>query len=139
MWLDALYMLPLVCVGIHKLIKDKNAVPYILALSYTIITSYYMGYMVCIASVIFFIFDYFTTHSIKDKIHPIEGNEKLKEKNKFIDRGLYFAISSIIAAGISCVVLVPMISSLSTTSTISDSAITGLSFTSILDVLSNHL
>ena len=139
MWLDALYMLPLVCVGIHKLIKDKNAVPYILALSYTIITSYYMGYMVCIASVIFFIFDYFTTHSIKDKIHPIENNGKLKEKNKFIDRGLYFAISSIIAAGISCVVLVPMISSLSTTSTISDSSITGLSFTSILDVLSNHL
>ena len=25
MWLDALYMLPLVCIGIHKLIKDKNA------------------------------------------------------------------------------------------------------------------
>lgn len=54
LWLDAVILLPLVCVGIDRLLAGKGAVGFCLALAAAIFTNFYMGYMMCIFSVLYF-------------------------------------------------------------------------------------
>lgn len=136
MWMDALYMLPLIAYGIYRLVKDKNFIPYVVALSYTIITNYYMGFMLCIASVIYFIYEYFTTYSLKEMNE--ENQTSVFKKYTFLNRGTLFVVSSILAAGISCIILIPMYSALSTTSAVSNPLPTSIDFYPIISVISNH-
>ena len=56
MWLDAMAIFPLVMLGIENIIQKKKPALYIFAMTYTMITNYYMAYMVCILSVIYFIY-----------------------------------------------------------------------------------
>ncbi|MCQ2480563.1 MAG: YfhO family protein [Clostridia bacterium] len=114
MWLDALYLLPLVVLGIEKLIKDKKPLLYIITLALTLLTNYYMGYMVCIFSVIWFIVYYFSNYRFVtdtgEHIGTLGEKRTLFEKLRgslFINRGFTFAFSSIIAAGLVAFALVP--------------------------------
>lgn len=139
MWTDALYMLPLIAYGIYRLVQDKKFVPYTLSLMYAIITNYYMGFMLCIASVIYFIYEYFTSFSLKE-INQ-EESKNIFKKYKFLNIGVLFACSSIVAVGVSCIVLIPMYSILSTTSATSAASNpfpTGIEFYSPISVISNH-
>lgn len=54
LWLDAVILLPLVCAGIDRLLAGKGAVGFCLALAAAIFTNFYMGYMLCIFSVLYF-------------------------------------------------------------------------------------
>lgn len=54
LWLDAVLLLPLVCAGIDRLLAGKGAVGFCLALAAAILTNFYMGYMLCIFSVLYF-------------------------------------------------------------------------------------
>ncbi len=54
MWLDGVLALPLVALGIRKLLEEKKSLLYVLALAYSLITNYYIGYMLCIFSVLYF-------------------------------------------------------------------------------------
>ena len=89
-WLDGVIMLPLILVGINKIIDKKSALFYVISLAISLMVSFYTGYMNCIFSVIYFIY-------------------KLVEKNKYKDKKiiLNFIVSSIAAVLIAGVVLVP--------------------------------
>ena len=50
----AVHVFPLVVLGLRKLLRGKSPALYILPLAYAIATSYYMGFMICVASVLFF-------------------------------------------------------------------------------------
>ena len=64
MWLDGVILLPIVFLGIDKLIEKKPLLFYI-SLTLTIITNYYIGYMICIGSLIYFIYkDYLKEEKI---------------------------------------------------------------------------
>lgn len=89
-WLDSIILLPLILVGINKIIKNKSPLFYIISLSLTIIISFYTGYMCCIFSVIYFIYKLVETNNYKNK--------------KIIFR---FIISSLLSASIACIVLLP--------------------------------
>ena len=54
MWMDAVICLPLVIKGIDNIRSKKGGILYIAALSYTIISNFYIGYMVCLFSVVYF-------------------------------------------------------------------------------------
>ncbi|KRO00421.1 YfhO family protein [Companilactobacillus kimchiensis] len=56
MWLDALIMLPLVAVGVMRVIKQHRYVLYYFTILFSIIFNYYLGYMLCIFSLCFFIY-----------------------------------------------------------------------------------
>lgn len=56
MWLDALIMLPLVAIGVLKVIKQQKYVFYYFTILFSIIFNYYLGYMLCIFSLCFFIY-----------------------------------------------------------------------------------
>ncbi|MFC6324063.1 YfhO family protein [Companilactobacillus baiquanensis] len=96
MWLDALIMLPLVACGLLKLIDHNKVVLYYISLFLAIVFNYYLGYMLCIFSVCFFIY------------LALEKN-LLKQKNRFvIIRN--FIISSVLAGMSAAFVLIPTFS-----------------------------
>lgn len=122
MWLDAFYMLPLLVFGIYQLIHKEKYVLYTVSLAYTIITNFYMGFMFCIASVIFFLYFYFSNYGFKTRIDVSEGKQKLK----FVRVFRIFAISSIVSALLSCVVLIPIYFCLQNSSAVGNAFPNGL-------------
>lgn len=60
-WLDALYMLPLIALGIEKLTESNKTALYMVSLSVAIFSNFYMGLFLSIFSVIYFLY-YFLTN-----------------------------------------------------------------------------
>lgn len=92
MWMDAVICLPLVIKGIDNIRSKKGGILYIAALSYTIISNFYIGYMVCLFSVV-----YFAGCAIGDSMSLRQLWEKVWR----------FLLYSLIAGAISAVYTVP--------------------------------
>ena len=92
MWMDAVICLPLVIKGIDNIRSKKGGILYIAALSYTIISNFYIGYMVCLFSVV-----YFAGCAIGDRMSLRQLWEKVWR----------FLLYSLIAGAISAVYTVP--------------------------------
>ncbi|MCY9806397.1 YfhO family protein [Lentilactobacillus senioris] len=56
MWLDALITLPIVIYGLEQLVQRQKSWLYTFALALTIIVNYYMGYIICVFAVIYFVY-----------------------------------------------------------------------------------
>ncbi|MBR3768539.1 MAG: YfhO family protein [Clostridia bacterium] len=69
MWFDAIAVFPFVILGIERIIQYNKPVVYIAAMTYTMITNYYMAYMVCILSVMYFLYFYFGRYELSAKIY----------------------------------------------------------------------
>lgn len=54
MWLDPIILLPLIALGLEKLLKEGKPALYCITLAMALICNYYTGYMVCIFMVIYF-------------------------------------------------------------------------------------
>lgn len=89
MWLDCVYILPLVILGMERLMKEKKIALYVLTLAYCLYCNYYMGFMLCLFLVLFFFT--FRPSSIKE----------------LIQNGLRFAVASLLGGGMSAVLLLP--------------------------------
>lgn len=72
-WIDALILLPLVCGGIERLVDGRKYFLYIFSLALSVITNFYMGYMVCIFSVLYFICYFFFISDKKYRFKTILG------------------------------------------------------------------
>ena len=94
LWLDGVIMLPLIFLGIDKLVERKPFLFYI-TLTLSIIFNYYIGYMSCIASLIYFIYQSY----LKEK----------KIKKEEIIYCIKYILISVLTAG---VILIPSIISL---------------------------
>ena len=94
MWLDGVIMLPIVFLGIQKL-QGKKPLLFYISLTLTIIFNYYIGYMTCIASLIYYIY----LNYIKE--------EKIKKEN--IIYCIKYILIAVLTAGI---ILIPSIYSL---------------------------
>lgn len=70
-------MLPLVMLGIYRTIKqERPSFLYIISQALSIFSCYYIGYMICIFSVCFFIYVYFTENKDIRHLFDIEGIKK---------------------------------------------------------------
>ena len=98
MWIDALIWLPLLSYGIEELIKHRKFKLYVVTLALTVMSNYYIGYMVCIYVVLYF-FYYFIAKSENKENNPIG------EKSHFAKTLLRIIIFSIIAIGISALLI----------------------------------
>ena len=96
MWMDCVAILPLVMMGLERLVDKKKPVLFIISLGLSILLNYYLSIMIVIAIVIYFICLLFT---VDIKI----------EKYAILKRIVLFALSSVIATGIAAVLLVPEI------------------------------
>lgn len=93
MWIDAMYLLPIVLLGCEKLISGKNPALYCITLAILMLTNYYIGFMVCIFLVLYFFYYYFSQNDLR-----FSG---------FLRAGLRFALYSLIAAAIAAILLIP--------------------------------
>jgi len=98
MWIDALAWLPLLTLGIEQLIKRGKYKLYVVSLAMTLMSNYYIGYMVCIYTAAYFMYYYFA-HNEEDRNNP------LKEKAHFLKSFTRIGIFSLIAIGISMVIV----------------------------------
>ncbi len=148
MWLDAMSIFPLVVLGIYLIINKYKPTMYIVTLALTLITNYYMGYMVCILSVIMFLYMYFSQYTFSQKEHP-DYIIKLKYRHsaktnffnsKFLRSGTLFAFASIGAACIAAFSLIPVYFALKHSSATSSTFPTDYStYFNMFDFLANHL
>lgn len=94
MWMDAFILLPLIILGIDKLVDEEKPKLYIIVLSLTIFINFYIGYMICIFCVIYYLYKTYITNNFKLK--------KIK----------MFLISSLLSGLICSIILIPQIISL---------------------------
>ena len=97
MWIDNLILLPLVMLGIENLIKYGKFKLYVISLAMAIFSNFYIGYMMCIFSVAYFFYAYFSRD-------PQERNP-LGRQHHFAKSAGRFALFSIIAAAICAALL----------------------------------
>lgn len=83
MWIDAMTVFPLVILGIENIIQKKKPSLFIFALTYTMITNYYMAYMVCILSVLYFLYYYFSRYELSARLSSAHAERK-KTREEFI-------------------------------------------------------
>lgn len=96
MWLDAVFAAPLLALGLYKLIYEKKHLLYYLTLFYGIITNWYMGYILCLFSVLYFIFE----------AVMYECQRKPDWKNR-LKTFLDFAVTSVLSVLTSAVLFIP--------------------------------
>lgn len=144
MWIDAMILLPLIALGIENIINGKKITLYVCSLALLFFSSYYMGFMCCIFAVIYFIFYYVLVSEAGEKVNPklrFEKKYTFKELNnsKFFNRGLRFAVGSILSACICAVTLIPVFIILRASSATSDSFPTTFeSYYNIFDFITSH-
>lgn len=75
MWLDGVMLLPILLLGIEKVIKENKDGLYICTLFYVIISNYYIGYMLTVFSIIYYVYytyiNYNKANYIKDNYKKI--------------------------------------------------------------------
>ncbi len=92
MWLDCIWLLPLVLLGLEYLVKENKGILYCVSLALCILSNYYISIMICIFCVLYFVL----------QIAACEESWKNLPK-----RCLTFAIYSLIAGGIGAFLLIP--------------------------------
>jgi len=140
MWVDAMALLPLVMLGIYNIVHKRKFMMYTVTLAITLITSYYMGFMVCIFSALFFLVTYFSGHSLSDSLRPtLEGQKKQLKDNRFLRTGAVFACASILGGALAAFALLPVFMALRNSSATSSSFDQTLTANfQIFDFLVNH-
>ncbi len=113
MWLDGMFILPLIALGIENILNKGNCKLYFFSLVYILFANYYMGFMTCIFSIIYFIAYYFLIcdkKSVVDETLIFSDKFSLKKLNNnlFFNRGLKFALSSLLAAAVCASFLIPI-------------------------------
>lgn len=116
MWLDALFMLPLIALGIENIVNGKKATLYFFALAYTIFVNFYMAYMICIFAVIYFFLLVFSNEiTNKKKKDDTDVTKAEKGEAPIGPVLLKFGVSSLFAGLVCAVVILPIVYSISNT------------------------
>lgn len=98
MWLDGVILLPLIMLGLRCVVKERRFLLYTTTLALAVILNYYIGFMLCLFSVIMFVCFLVTENIGRKQILPTFA---------------VFAGASAVAGGLSAAVLLPAVSSLS--------------------------
>ncbi len=143
MWIDAMYILPFVVLGIERIIDKGKSGLYLISLVYCIFSNYYIGFMVCIFSCLYFIYYYVCRFdTLKARSDEIEGEYFIdKVKNLFfVNSAFKFAITSLCAGIILLFMLIPTVFILGSSSATKGTFPTEFKFYfNIFDFLANHI
>ncbi len=94
MWLDGVIMLPLACLGAHRLLTSGKPFLLVFSVAVTVLANWYAGYMVCLALVVYFF--------CECVLLGLAGK-------KFVSAGFRFAFAIIIGLFISMPFFLPVI------------------------------
>ncbi len=98
MWIDAVMWLPLVTYGIEQLVKYGKYKIFVIFLSLTVASNFYIGYMVCIYVFLYFFFYHF---AFKDN----DANNPRLEKAHLFKSLIRIGFYSVIAIGMAAVIV----------------------------------
>lgn len=105
MWTDTLLYAPLVLCGVDRLIREKKGGFYALWLALAIISNFYVGFALCLFTALYFLVESVLmirlTKTENERLRPDNVTEWLKTVGRF-------AVFSLLAGGISAVVVVPV-------------------------------
>ena len=127
MWLDCILLLPLIMLGLERLVKENKCFLYCISLGLCIYTNYYISIMVCLSIIIYFFVLIFAYDGNKSPIIYLK---------KFFNWGLY----SLLAGGLAACLLLPELYtfSLSASSSITFPK-TLTNYFSVMEMLVRHL
>ena len=94
MWLDAFYMLPIICLCLHKFVLENKKTGLIFSYIYLFITNFYMGYIVGIFSGLIF-------------MCLLIYKNGLKDIKRLLSKALSYAILVLLSIGSCMVLLLP--------------------------------
>jgi uncharacterized membrane protein YfhO len=143
MWLDCIVLFPIIILGLERLVKEDKCLLYCITLALAILTNYYIAIMICITLVLYFIMLLI--------IEPASREETLFDESRGVHftrihymnypkKIFEFAGYSLIAGGISCVLLLPAYYALQLSASANSTfPKTFTSYFSILAMLARHL
>ncbi|MBR6916632.1 MAG: YfhO family protein [Clostridia bacterium] len=99
MWTDNIILLPIVMYGIRKIIREGKMSLYVVSLSFCILSNFYIGYMTCIFSAVYFFLCY---ASMKREERDPRG-----VRFHFPKCLLRFGLASLCAVCIGAVIIIP--------------------------------
>ena len=100
MWLDCVALLPLVMLGVYLIVKENKWILYVISLAICVITNFYIGFMVCIFTAIYFFME------------CVKQNVKGKD---FIKKLALIAVASILALCMTAFMSIPAYNALGDT------------------------
>ncbi|MBQ8001880.1 MAG: YfhO family protein, partial [Clostridia bacterium] len=100
MWHDCVMLLPLVMLGVYSIIKENKWVLYVISLALAVISNFYIGFMVCIFTAIYFF------------IECIKTNLTFK---KFLQKLGIIAVCSVVALALTAFITIPAYNALGET------------------------
>ena len=122
MWIDCVVLLPLIVLGLERLVRDGKCGLYCVALGLSIFTNYYISIMICIFLVLYFVLFLVT--------------EKCRNFWRSI---IYFILFSLLAGGMASVLLIPEVCAIIQTDFGDmDFPKTVESYFTVLDMLARH-
>lgn len=96
MWLDVVALLPLIILGLHKLVVEEKYLLYVISLSIALISNFYIAFFVCEFIAIYYFAIYFTTFRNRGVNHLWFKTVKI-------------ALYSLLSIGLAAITLVPII------------------------------
>ncbi len=99
MWMDGVMLLPLLILGLHRLIRQKKPILYIVSLALVLLSNYYIGYMICLFTAIWFFYDFVA--------HPETETNPTGERRHFLSTLGRCALFTLIGVGLAAILLLP--------------------------------
>ena len=99
MWMDAMMLLPLLLLGLERLIRHKKPILYTVTLGVTLLANYYIGYMMCIFTAIYFFYLFLA--------HDSENLNPRGERRHFFSSLLRTGVYTLLGIGIAAMLLLP--------------------------------
>lgn len=127
MWLDCVILIPLIMLGLERLVNENRCIFYCITLGLCIFTNYYIAIMVCLSVVIYYVVLMIAYNGIKSPMQYVK---------KFIN----FCVYSLLAGGLGACLLLPEFYTFSLSAS-SDTAFPDklISYFSILSMLTRQL
>ncbi|MCR5263834.1 MAG: YfhO family protein, partial [Clostridiales bacterium] len=99
MWIDELIILPMLVLGIERMIRRRDCTLYTVSLALAMIVNFYIGFMMCIFTVFYCVYYYFSRPEY-------EKNQEMVSHH-FARVFLRLSLLSLIAAMIAAVIILP--------------------------------
>lgn len=112
MWLDGVALLPLIVLGLHKLLRNESPALYVISLAIAVIANYYIGYMICLFLILYYFYLWFTgtgdgvSHERRNTEFLLSGTGN---KPTFLRQSVRVLGYSLLSMALSAFVLIPAI------------------------------
>lgn len=140
MWLDCIVLAPVIILGLEQLVQEGKSNLYCISLGISILSNYYLSIMICIFLVLYFIVLLICKNPEDGKnSRPLALPKLCLIKNYYGKAILRFGIYSLLAGGISAILLIPELAALRFTEFSSINFPSSIkTYFPILDMLARH-